>query len=790
MSRRFARSNNYENSPLISRSKPMSTTSMMLGVGITLFFATTVLFVALYATKDTGPKYIGMDVINVLLDAPDIFSVGDSYSMPPDTISAVGDHSIVSMTNAGHMIFKKTTLEQIAVSDGEEIDSDYSGDPHIVWDQESKRFFYTQFSTICACDGYLDFDDSLPGFPNPVCGRQPQGDFVPVTVPITGLVVQPIPADGCSAFTNGGAMAGNIAIVEFGGACGSSQKVDNAEAAGAIAIIIHDGDGYVNDCFFGFTGVGTPTNIPMINMGSRPGVELVASLPNTVTITPSDVLSVTAKMGVAASKTADPQSFTSADWEYFVIGPPTYPAIEFADYPKIAVDSTQIYITTQNFIGDDVTGENSRQQIVAIDKADVMNGNGATISFNKFINGTENMFPFPVENIASSEPYNRQYFISYNGNPDRFGNNVVTYPTSIRILRTHPTIPDGPLTVTDIPFGEGLPTLRSTRQAAEQPRGSITGKESQSIPAFTLPMTGVRQGNSLWFAHTYQSESTGTDDDSDGTYNEDLEIILKPRPGRSVVRWYEYDISRDLAEDIITLKQWGDVIPEDGESGLSMPSISVDVDGNMAIGFTISGPHLLHATAYTGRHSSDPLGTTRYPIIIASQAHVPFDPEELFGVGEMRWGDYSKVNVDPVDGRTFYVHGMRSNSDPEELNAAGDASVTWTTDIATFKFEALDYAPQTETVPKRTIGSSVEDLLEAAHNAALSPEELESRRRNKKREVESESEFAKEHRMIPFGPRCHQKEVNGQMSAKCKKLEERLGTDTFMKGPARYRKER
>ena len=45
--------------------------------------------------------------------------------------------------------------------------------------------------------------------------------------------------DGCSAFSNAGAVAGRIALIERG-ACGFAQKARNASNAGAIAVIIYN----------------------------------------------------------------------------------------------------------------------------------------------------------------------------------------------------------------------------------------------------------------------------------------------------------------------------------------------------------------------------------------------------------------------------------------------------------------------------------------------------------------------------------------------------------------------
>ncbi len=446
---------------------------------------------------------------------------------------------------------------------------------------------------------------------------------------------------------------------------------------------------------------------------------------------------------------------TLSDWHYAVVGIPTYPTTYFADYPKIAVDPVHIYITTQDF--DAITSVH--QQIIAVSKANLMAGLGATVVFSQLLNISTHDFPYPVENRApaSSPSHYRQYFVAFNRNLEP----AVAFTgtaTGIRIMRTNIVTVGGAMTETVFPFGTGLPTLRSTNQGVEQPPGLISGNKSATLPAFAVAMTGVRNGNSLYFAHTYQSASTGIDDDAAGVFFPALNATGKPSPGRPVVRWYEFDISRDALEDVITLKQWGDVIPEDGESGLSMPFINVDSEGNMAIGFTLSGPRQLPSVAYTGRHHTDPLGTTRYPIIVATTSTYPYVPA---GTANPRWGDYSKLDVDPVDGRTFYIHGQSTS--PRLTNGPGDSANLWSTDMATFKIERLAYPPKILTTPKKTIGSSVEDLLYTS-NGGLAPTEEEEEGR-------------------PWGPLCLATAADGVMDPFCVAIEAALGEEVFMNGP-------
>jgi len=56
---------------------------------------------------------------------------------------------------------------------------------------------------------------------------------------LNGTIAAAVPADGCNAITNGGAVIGRIALIDRG-TCNFTVKVKNAQIAGATAVIIAD----------------------------------------------------------------------------------------------------------------------------------------------------------------------------------------------------------------------------------------------------------------------------------------------------------------------------------------------------------------------------------------------------------------------------------------------------------------------------------------------------------------------------------------------------------------------
>ncbi len=114
---------------------------------------------------------------------------------------------------------------------------------------------------------------------------------------------------------------------------------------------------------------------------------------------------------------------------------------------------------------------------------------------------------------------------------------------------------------------------------------------------------------------------------------------------RAGVRWYE--LRKDSGNWYIY--QEGTYAPNDGLSRW-MASIAINANGDIALGYTVTGDTTYPCIRYTGRTESSPLGV--------------MDVEEITLVegngsqgGTARWGDYSALAVDPSDDLTFWYTG-------------------------------------------------------------------------------------------------------------------------------------
>jgi hypothetical protein len=172
-------------------------------------------------------------------------------------------------------------------------------------------------------------------------------------------------------------------------------------------------------------------------------------------------------------------------------------------------------------------------------------------------------------------------------------------------------------------------------------RVQTPGEQVDSLSPRVMNKAHLRNG-SLWLTQTVAAGST------------------------SGIRWYE-----------VTGLTGGASIRQQGTYALAdntfrfMPSLAVDKQGNMAVGYNVSSSSLNPAIRYAGRLVTDPLNTL-------GQAETSL----IEGTGAPssgnfnRWGDYAEMSVDPVNGCTFWFTG-------EYYEVTGN---DWQTRIGSFKF--------------------------------------------------------------------------------------------------------
>jgi hypothetical protein len=138
------------------------------------------------------------------------------------------------------------------------------------------------------------------------------------------------------------------------------------------------------------------------------------------------------------------------------------------------------------------------------------------------------------------------------------------------------------------------------------------------------------------------------------------------------VRWYELrnPSGGTMSSGTPVVFQQGTYSPD--STSRWMGSIAEDKNGDLALGYSASSSSVFPSIRYTGRVPTDALGTmeAENTILTGSASQT----------GTLhRWGDYSAMQVDPVDDCTFWYT-------TEFIPSNG--SFNWSTHIANFKFSS------------------------------------------------------------------------------------------------------
>jgi hypothetical protein len=202
--------------------------------------------------------------------------------------------------------------------------------------------------------------------------------------------------------------------------------------------------------------------------------------------------------------------------------------------------------------------------------------------------------------------------------------------------------------------------------ATHQPNAEIT--VSGFVDAFTnttsdlVPQLGTATkldtlGDKIMTPVVYQNRS-GTE-----SLWADQTVIENYPNGPTAVRWYQFDVTGgNFPATALQQQTW-----DNTSDGLWrwMPSIAVDQSGNTVIGYSTSNTTIFPSIRYAGRLAADPPGN------LAQGEAIMFA-----GVGfhsGVRWGDYTRTEVDPSNGMDFWHINQYAQS-------------TWHTRIGKFNF--------------------------------------------------------------------------------------------------------
>jgi hypothetical protein len=335
---------------------------------------------------------------------------------------------------------------------------------------------------------------------------------------------------------------------------------------------------------------------------------------------------------VAISQTGDP---TGAYYRYaFITQPDTVDGgYFFPDYPKYGVWKDSYVLTTRDFGFVDRYGIS----VYALEKNKMINGQAKARAVQFFLDSDivplqqigDGLLPPDVD--GKTKPKSDAPAPIVGTQDDGAGYGATFDALNIWQLNvlwnSKPSASlTGPIQLPVAAFDSVFPCAPTSRDCLPQP--GITD------PAQYLDILSYRQRPTYRLAYrnfgTYESYVTNQ--------------AVEAAPGVAGIRWYE--IRR--VNGTYSVYQQGTYAPSDGVHRW-MGSAAQDKKGNMALGYSVvNATTVFPGIRYTGRQAGDPLGQMTLgegTIINGSGVQTTTNS---------RWGDYTSLNIDPVDDCTFW----------------------------------------------------------------------------------------------------------------------------------------
>ena len=334
---------------------------------------------------------------------------------------------------------------------------------------------------------------------------------------------------------------------------------------------------------------------------------------------------------VALSTTSDP---TGTYYRWAIATGPS--GNNFPDYPKGGVWPDAYYFSTREFIGS-TSGPFAGVGAYALDRCQALAGapNPTVVGFlappsPAYVVG-DGLLPSDLDGMTLPPAGSPNYFAGSEDNNGPYG----APQDALTLWKFHydPVTPANSTfmltnTLPTTPFNSILALCGGTRNCIPQPSTAtrIDHQGYRQRPLFRLAYRNFGDHESLV---TNQSVSAGTG----------------PSGEVSGIRWWELRSPNNSP----VIFQEGTYAP-----GLSdgihrwMGSIAMNQVGDIALSYSASNGTTFPSIFYTGRHVGDPPGQ----MTLGEGSIMNGTGSQT---GSQRWGDYSSIDVDPLDDTTFWV---------------------------------------------------------------------------------------------------------------------------------------
>ena len=412
---------------------------------------------------------------------------------------------------------------------------------------------------------------------------------------------------------------GKAPSLVFDAAASSSQPTDPTLAVGPDHVFVVYNTGFIiyDKAGNALTGQLTPSNI----FGTNGCCDLTASFDHVAQRWVITLLGNGAY--VAVSKTANP---VTTQWNVY-----QYSAVN--DYQKLSVWSDGYYMTDNT---------SSTNKIYAFERAKMLAGDASA-----------KILAFPLPGIVTSGFYSPQFLTLSDTNAPAPGNVPVVY-------------------MQDDAWGgvsQDHVKLWNLNVNWTTPASSTI---SQPVQLNTQPFIGVFDGGS--FYNLPQPNGGATIDALQATIMNQAQfrkfaghnsavfnfvVDTDATSGKkAAIRWMELRQTADGQP--WSIYQEGTYSAADGKHAWN-GSLIMDIQGNIGMGYTAMGgtANKFVGSYYTGRKANDPLGTMSVAetIIREGNANIPGG----------RYGDYSKIDIDPADHKTMWFINEYMNNGRKDV---------------------------------------------------------------------------------------------------------------------------
>lgn len=379
---------------------------------------------------------------------------------------------------------------------------------------------------------------------------------------------------------------------------------------------------------------------------------------------------------IAVSTTADP---TGSWYAYFFQQPNT----NFPDYPHWGVWTDGYYLATHDFNAAGTAYVEG--SFWAFDRTKMLAGD-ATASYIRFSRAASyGHMPADIDGYMPPVAGTPEMFFEYQSNEfgEAGGDGVLSWefvpnfttPAS-STFTVKPHLPTAAFDPTDVS------NYVSTRAVMEQPQPATASSQSlDGVGGRNMFRVGYRNLGTLAspinsYVSNWNVNVSGVTPNSQGNHQGGIRWVELRRSGAGTMSVFDQGTHAPDAVSGTGRNRW-------------MGSIAQDNRGNLALGFTRSGPGAAEFPdmVWAGRTG----GIAAAGTMNEGEATV-YASTGVQNTSNSRWGDYSSMTIDPVDDCTFWFTSEWRDS---TYNGTGSNNpFKWSTRVANFKFPSCTAQPK------------------------------------------------------------------------------------------------